>query len=290
MFGNRKEKSMKIQEILNEAICKLKEENIGEPVLKARLLLCYILNVEKEYLIINNNKEITKEQEEEYNNAIQKLTSGYPIQYITNHQEFMKLNFYVDENVLIPRADTEITVLEVISYCKDMENVKILDLCTGSGAIAITLKKYIPNCEVIAVDISNKALDVAKKNEQKNNLQNIQWLQSNLFEKVSGKFDVIVSNPPYIKKDVIKTLDKQVQAEPLIALDGGDDGLTFYRKIITKAPSYLNENGAIFLEIGFDQKEDVTKIIENTNKYTKITCKKDFAGNDRMIMAQIKKG
>jgi release factor glutamine methyltransferase len=280
---------MKIQEILNEAVCKLKKENIEEPVLKARLLLCYILKVEKEYLIVNANKEVDEKQGIEYNKVLQKLINGYPIQYITNSQEFMKLNFYVDENVLIPRADTEITVLEVISYCKNMrkDNIKILDLCTGSGAIAISLKKYIPNCEVVAIDISDKAIEVAKKNEEKNNLRNIQWIRSNLFENVSGKFDVIVSNPPYIKKDVIKTLDKQVQKEPIIALDGGEDGLFFYKEIMKNVINYLNEQGAIFLEIGFDQKEDVINIIKNTNKYTQIIAKKDLAGNDRMVIAKI---
>jgi release factor glutamine methyltransferase len=280
---------MKIQEILNDAICKLKKENIEEPVLKARLILCYVLNVEKEYLIINNNEEITTSKEEEYNKAITKIISGYPLQYITNNQEFMKLNFYVDENVLIPRADTEITVEEVITYCQKVkkDSAKILDLCTGSGAIAISLKKYVPNCNVVAVDISSNALEVAKKNEKKNNIENIQWVKSNLFENVNGKFDIIVSNPPYIKKNVINTLDKQVQKEPLIALDGGTDGLDFYRKIIKNAQNYLQKDGVIFLEIGFDQKEEVTSIIKSTNKYKEIIFKKDLAGNDRMVMAKI---
>lgn len=279
---------MTIQENLRLGIKNLKEENISEPVLKARLLLCYILNLKKEDLVIYENKEVSSKNEEEYKKNIQKLIEGYPLQYITRHQEFMKLDFYVDENVLIPRADTEITVEEVILYCKNMKkgNIRILDLCTGSGVIAISIGKYIKNCEIVAVDISTKALEVAKKNANKNKVDNITWALSDLFDKVEGRFDIIVSNPPYIKKKVIPTLEKEVQKEPIIALDGGQDGLDFYRKIIKKAPNYLKEEGAIFLEIGYDQKEDVLDIINETKKYREVISKKDLSENDRMIMAK----
>lgn len=279
---------MTIQENLRLGIKNLKEENISEPVLKARLLLCYILNLKKEDLVIYENKEVSSKNEEEYKKNIQKLIEGYPLQYITRHQEFMKLDFYVDENVLIPRADTEITVEEVILYCKNVkkDNIRILDLCTGSGVVAISIGKYIKNCEIVAVDISKNALEIAKNNETKNGVQNITWVLSNLFDKVEGKFDIIVSNPPYIKKDVIPTLEKEVQKEPIIALDGGQDGLDFYREIIKKAPNYLKEEGAIFLEIGYDQKEDVLDIINETKRYKEVISKKDLSGNDRMIMAK----
>lgn len=279
---------MTVQENLRLGIKNLKEENISEPVLKARLLLCYILNLKKEDLVIYENKEVSSKNEEEYKKNIQKLIEGYPLQYITRHQEFMKLDFYVDENVLIPRADTEITVEEVILYCKNVkkDNIRILDLCTGSGVVAISIGKYIKNCEIVAVDISKNALEIAKNNETKNGVQNITWVLSNLFDKVEGKFDIIVSNPPYIKKDVIPTLEKEVQKEPIIALDGGQDGLDFYREIIKKAPNYLKEEGAIFLEIGYDQKEDVLDIINETKRYKEVISKKDLSGNDRMIMAK----
>lgn len=279
---------MTIQENLKLGIKNLKKENISEPVLKARLLLCYILNLKKEDLVIYENKEVSSKNEEEYKKNIQKLIEGYPLQYITHHQEFMKLNFYVDENVLIPRADTEITVEEVISYCKNVkkDNIRILDLCTGSGVVAISIGKYIKNCEIVAVDISKNALEIAKNNETKNDIQNITWVLSNLFDEVEGKFDIIVSNPPYIKKDVIPTLEKEVQKEPIIALDGGQDGLDFYREIIKKAPNHLKEEGAIFLEIGYDQKEEVLDIISKTKQYKEVICKKDLSGNDRMIMAK----
>lgn len=278
---------MTIQENLRKAVQQLKENKIEEPMLKARLLLCYVLKVEKEYLVIHSEEEMRQQEEEEYKKAIQKLVKGYPLQYITHYQEFMKLDFYVDENVLIPRADTEITVEEVIMYCRKQEKkrLRVLDLCTGSGAIAISVKKYVPNCELVAVDISKNALEVAKKNAKQHEVD-ITWVLSNLFEEVKGKFDVIVSNPPYIKKEVIKTLDKQVQCEPILALDGGEDGLDFYKKIIEQAPDYLKENGKIFLEIGYDQEQEVLGIIEKTKQYKMVECKKDLAGNDRMIMAK----
>lgn len=282
---------MTIQENLELGVKKLKKENISEPVLKARLLLCYILNLKKEDLVIYGDKEINSEDEKKYEKVIKKLTEGYPLQYITHQSEFMKLNFYVDENVLIPRADTEITVEEVISYCKNMKksNIRILDLCTGSGVIAISIGNYIKNCEIIAVDISSKALEIAKSNAYKNNVDNIIWVLSDLFEKVEGKFDIIVSNPPYIKKEVIPTLEIEVQKEPIIALDGGQDGLEFYRQIIKKAPDYLEKCGEIFLEIGYDQKQEVLDIINETREYKEVISKKDLSGNDRMIMAKYQK-
>lgn len=278
---------MTIQENLRISIQKLKENKIEEPMLKARLLLCYVLKVDKEQLMIYYDKMMEENKKEEYQSYIQKLVEGYPLQYITHHQEFMKLDFYVDENVLIPRADTEVTVEEVIAYCKSQEkrNLRVLDLCTGSGAIAISIKKYVPNCEVVAVDISKDALEVAKRNAKQNDTD-ITWILSNLFEKIEGCFDVIVSNPPYIKKKIIKTLDKQVQCEPMLALDGGEDGLEFYQTIIKQAPDYLNENGKLFLEIGYDQKQEVLEIIEKTKRYKIAECKKDLSGNDRMIMTE----
>lgn len=282
---------MTIQENLELGVKNLKKENISEPILKSRLLLCYVLNLKKEDLFIYSDKELNSKDEKKYKEVIQKLIEGYPIQYITHYQEFMKLDFYVDENVLIPRADTEITVEEVISYCKNMkrDNIRILDLCTGSGIIAISIGNYIKNCEIVAVDISSKALEIAKSNANRNKVGNITWVLSNLFERVEGKFDIIVSNPPYIKKEVISTLEKEVQKEPIIALDGGKDGLKFYREIIKKAPNYLKKEGAIFLEIGYDQRQEVLDIINETKEYNKVISKKDLSGNDRMIMAKYQK-
>ena len=171
----------------------------------------------------------------------------------------------------------------VIQHGQD--KIKILDLCTGSGAIAISLAKHIKNSELYALDISEKALEISKKNA-KNNDMKIHFIQSNLFQNLKEKdFDIIVSNPPYIRTEVIKTLSKEVQKEPIIALDGGEDGLYFYRKIIEKANEYLKPNGKIFLEIGFDQKCELMEIMD-TN-FTNIKCVKDIAGLDRVIIGEI---
>ena len=276
---------MTIEENLKNAIKQLKENNIEDATLKARLLLCNIMKVSKEYLVINSNKELDNIKQKEYLKKLQYLKKHIPLEYITNQKEFMKINFYIDENVLVPRPDTEVTVEEVINYCNNEKNgkAKILDLCTGSGIIAISLAKYLPNCEIIATDISNKALEVAKKNQLNNKVSNIRWIHSNLFSKIYEKFDIIVSNPPYIKKDVINELEEEVKKEPIIALDGGEDGLKFYKEILENAKNYLNKNGAIFLEIGYDQIKEVIDIVKKYYGNVKIECKKDLQNKDRMI-------
>lgn len=260
-------------------------ENDEDASLKSKILLSNMLKVRREYLVISSDKEVPENIVQDFKNKIEEIRNGRPIQYITNTQEFMGLNFYVDENVLIPRPDTEVIVEEVINYCNNEKNgkAKILDLCTGSGIIAISLAKYLPNCEIIATDISNKALEVAKKNQLNNKVSNIRWIHSNLFSKIYEKFDIIVSNPPYIKKDVINELEEEVKKEPIIALDGGEDGLKFYKEILENAKNYLNKNGAIFLEIGYDQKKEVIDIVKKYYGNVKIECKKDLQNKDRMI-------
>ena len=210
-----------------------------------------------------------------------------PIQYITNKQEFMKLDFYVDENVLIPQPDTEILVEKAIEEAKKIENVEILDMCTGSGCIGISIAKNIENAKVTLVDISENVIEIAKKNALRNKVESqLTFIQSNMFEKVEKKFDIIVSNPPYIKTDVIPKLDKQVQNEPHIALDGGKDGLKFYKIIIEEAKKYLKENGKLILEIGYDQKEEVENLIKQSRQYKKIEVIKDLSQNDRVIIGK----
>lgn len=276
---------MKIIEVLQNAIQKLNNNKISDPIMKSRILLAKILNTTKEYLVINSEQEINVDITNKFNESINKLIKGYPLQYITNYQEFMKLDFYVDENVLIPRADTEILVEEVISSCNNEKEYKILDLCTGSGAIGISLARYIPNSYVTCTDISVKALEIAKKNAKVNNIDNIEFIESDMFKNIKEKFDIIVSNPPYIVKDVITTLDKEVQNEPYIALDGGIDGLDFYKIIACEAHKYLNEKGKLFLEIGYDQKEEVTNLLKVSKKYDTIYSKKDLYDNDRIVVA-----
>lgn len=279
---------MKIRQILQIAVNNLKDNKIEEPILKARLLLAYILDVNKEYIVIHDDDEVEVSKQKEYENGIQKLINYIPLQHITHHQEFMKLNFYVNENVLIPRPDTEILVEEVINFCKKNveKTYKILDLCAGSGAIGIAIATYVSNSQVTCVDISKEALEIAKKNAKLNNSSNIEFIKSDMFENIVGKYDIIVSNPPYIKKQVISTLNKEVQKEPIIALDGGKDGLNFYRVIADKSCNYINNSGMLFLEIGYDQKEEVINLLENKG-YKNVYSKKDLNGNNRIIVAEV---
>lgn len=276
-----------IKQTLTKGTIMLKNSNIESPKLKARLLLQYILKKSRQYLIVYDNQEVDKKAQWEYFVNIEKLTKGMPLQHITHTQEFMKMDFYVDENVLIPRPDTEILVEETIKIAQTMERPKILDLCTGSGAIAISLKKYIPSAQVYAVDISKKALEIAKKNAHRLEAE-VKFIESNLFEKIKNeKFDIIVSNPPYIKKSDINYLSQEVQKEPQIALDGGYDGLDFYRKISYQAIDYLKFGSYLCFEIGYDQKEEVLEILKGIEHYAKAYCKKDLCGNDRVVITQV---
>ena len=278
---------MTIKQAITKGMIMLKSNNVESPKLKARLLLQYILDKPRQYIIVYDNKEIDKQQQWQYFVNIEKLTKGVPLQHITHRQEFMKMDFFVDENVLIPRPDTEILVEEVIKIAQKYNSPRILDLCTGSGAIAISLKKFVPNADITAVDISEKALEIAQKNAKKLETK-INFLKSDLFDKLDNKkFDIIVSNPPYIRKDEIKKLSEEVQKEPQIALDGGEDGLDFYRIITEQAINYLKTGSFLCFEIGYNQKNDVIKIIEDEQNYKNTYCKKDLYGNDRIIITQV---
>lgn len=278
---------MTIKQAITKGMIMLKSNNVESPKLKARLLLQYVLDKPRQYIIVYDNKEIDKQQQWQYFVNIEKLTKGVPLQHITHRQEFMKMDFFVDENVLIPRPDTEILVEEVIKIAQKYNPPRILDLCTGSGAIAISLKKFVPNADITAVDISEKALEIAQKNAKKLETK-INFLKSDLFDKLDNKkFDIIVSNPPYIMKDEIKKLSEEVQKEPKIALDGGEDGLDFYRIITEQAINYLKTGSFLCFEIGYNQKSDVIKIIEDEQNYKNIYCKKDLYGNDRIIITQV---
>ena len=278
---------MTIKQAITKGMIMLKSNNVESPKLKARLLLQYVLDKPRQHIIVYDNKEIDKQQQWQYFVNIEKLTKGIPLQHITHRQEFMKMDFFVDENVLIPRPDTEILVEEVIKIAQKYNSPRILDLCTGSGAIAISLKKFVPNADITAVDISEKALEIAQKNAEKLEAK-INFVKSNLFDKLDNKkFDIIVSNPPYIRKDEIKKLSEEVQKEPKIALDGGEDGLDFYRIIAEQAINYLKTGSFLCFEIGYNQKNDVIKIIEDEQNYKNTYCKKDLYGNDRIIITQV---
>lgn len=281
---------MKIKELIIYGKNLLEKNDIEDSFIISKILAEFILEMDKTKIIINEEKEITEEQKTRYYLALIEIVQGMPVQYITNKQEFMKLKFYVDDNVLIPQPDTEILVEEVINIAKESkECLNILDMCTGSGCIGVSIAKNLENANVVMSDISTKALEIAKKNYAQNisNRKVAKFVESNMFEKIEGKFDIIVSNPPYIETKEIENLSEEVKKEPRIALDGGKDGLDFYRILISEAYKYLNDNGYLCMEIGYNQKEAVVRLIEQSGKYKESYCKKDLAGNDRIIIARI---
>lgn len=283
---------MKIKDMLSNGISVLKENEIEDSALKARMILSDLLGKSKEYLMIHADDEISEGINKIFLKKIERLKNNEPLQYIINKQEFMGFEFYVDSNVLIPQPDTENLVEEVIYLTEkirknDKNQLRILDMCTGSGAIAISISKLIKNVLVYASDISKKALKIAEENSTKNQA-NVLFFESDLFKKISElyKFDIIVSNPPYIETDTIKTLSEEVKKEPLLALDGGIDGLEFYRKIAEESKKYLNKDGYLAFEIGYNQRLDVEKILKE-NDYKNIYSRKDLSGNDRIVVGQV---
>lgn len=281
---------MKIKELIIYGKNLLTANNIEDASLISKVLAEFILNMNKTQLIANDEKEISEEEKTRYYLALIEIVQGMPVQYITNNQKFMKLNFYVDENVLIPQPDTEILVEEVIEIInKNNEEVKVLDICTGSGCIGTSIAKYTKKVAITMSDISSKALNIAKNNYTKNieDTSKVEFIQSDMFEEIKAKYDIIVSNPPYIESKEISKLDKQVQNEPHLALDGGEDGLEFYRKLAVEAHKFLNENGYLCMEIGYNQKEAVIRLLKENKNYKEIYSKKDLSQNDRIIIAKI---
>lgn len=269
---------------LNELINYIKKEYKID-YLDIKTLIKETFNVDNSYFIINENEDIEENKTSEILKKCKEIKNGKPLQYVTNTQYFYGLKFFVNENVLIPQPDTEILVEETIERIKKIieikngKKVKVLDLCTGSGAIAISIKNELKDkVEVYASDISKEALEVAKKNAKTILKEEINFIESDMFGSINEKFDCIVSNPPYIKTEVIKTLDKEVQEEPILALDGGNDGLKFYKKIRKEIENYLEEDGILLMEIGYDQKEELLNLFDNA------ICIKDFANNDRVII------
>lgn len=282
-----------IKEILDKGVELLRENHIQNPILDAQLILANLLKVDKLYIMTNIDQKISQDIEKNFINDILKRTKNMPLQYIVGLQEFMGLTFNVNSNVLIPRPDTEILVEEVIKKIKPEKNYDILDIGTGSGCISISLAKFIENCQIFSVDISSEALKIAKDNAKLNDVEDkIVFLNGDIFEPfISGeKFDIMVSNPPYIETDVIETLDANVRDyEPRLALDGGIDGMDYYRRIINQADKYLNSNGLIFFEIGFKQANSTINLLKE-NGFADINIAKDLAGLDRVISARLCRG
>ena len=254
--------------------------NIEDAATDAWYLLEFVTGVSRQAYFMNAQVELEKEQESTYRTYIEMRKSHIPLQHITGEQEFMGFTFQVNEHVLVPRQDTEILVESVLDILGS--DRKVLDMCTGSGCILISLMKLGNEVQGMGVDISTEALEVAKQNAKSLGVTPT-FLHSDLFENVSGRYDIIVSNPPYIRTKVIEELADEVKLhDPMIALDGKEDGLYFYRKIIAESPNYLENGGGLYFEIGHDQGEDVkTLMIERG--FSDVTVKKDLAGLDRVV-------
>lgn len=287
------------RELYQWGCVQLAQAEISESQLDARLLLEYCCGTDRNTLLAHGERRISAEEYGRYADCIVRRKRHVPLQHIIGEQDFMGLPFTVNENVLIPRQDTEVLVEEVMRHLHD--GMRILDLCTGSGCILLSLLHYSNGCTGVGVDVSEEALQIAEENaerilgirmsgqEQKQFVSDTQskftLIQSDLFEKLDAcdKFDIIVSNPPYIKTSVIDTLMPEVREhEPHIALDGREDGLFFYREIIAQAGGYLAGGGMLFFEIGYDQGEAVRRLMENAG-YTDVEIIKDFAGLDRVV-------
>lgn len=279
---------MTIKEAINDAIIKLKSCS-GTAWLDAYVILGDIIGKDKAYLIAHDDEILCRKDSQNFEQSIQKRISGMPVQYLTGRQEFMGLDFLVNSSVLIPRADTEILVEEVLKHIRLNKSVDIADIGTGSGCIAVSIAKNVENTSITAVDLSVNALQIAKQNAEMNNVEDrISFIHSNYFEALTGRtFDIIVSNPPYIASEVVESLQPEVKNfEPRTALDGGIDGLNCYRKIIKEAKKYLKRKGLLALEIGFDQAEQVSELIKKEESYCNLKVIKDLAGNNRVITVE----
>ncbi len=260
----------------------LENSEIKEAKLDARLLLEFICDTNRNDLLVHPEREITAEQEIKYFQCIERRATCEPLQYITGEQEFMGLTFLTDPSTLIPRQDTETLVEEVLLHLHD--GMEILDVCTGSGCILLSLLKYSNDCIGVGCDLNPDAVLLAQKNAEMLGLD-ATFVQSDLFEHIEGKYDMIVSNPPYVETAVIETLDMVVKGyEPHTALDGGADGLDFYRRLVTQAKPFLRKEGMLFFEIGYNQAESVSRLLAEAG-YIEVSVKKDLAGLDRVVYA-----
>lgn len=263
---------------------KLKEAEIGEAQLDARLLLEEVCGTDHNTLLCHGDREVSEAEEEQYRKALEQRAVHVPLQHLLGYQNFMGLRFQVNEHVLIPRQDTEILVEEAMRYLHD--GMRILDLCTGSGCILLSLLHYSNDCEGVGVDISQEALQVAAQNAELLGIK-ADFLKSDLYERVTGKFDLLVSNPPYIESTVIPTLMEEVREyDPYLALDGGEDGLDFYRRIIGGAQDYLKRGGQILMEIGSGQAQAVSELLREAG-FKEIDVCRDFAGLDRVVSGRL---
>lgn len=270
---------MTLSGLLREGREALQAAGIPEWDLDAWYLLEYAAHCTKNEYFLRPEKEVLPQEKQLYRTLIRKRSAHIPLQYLTGSQEFMGLSFFVDENVLIPRQDTEILVEEALRALGS--GMRVLDVCTGSGCILLSLLKLCAGLEGTGTDLSEKALQVAGENARRLGVE-ASFVLGDLFEPVSGKYDCIVSNPPYIASREVDVLMEEVRDhEPRMALDGGEDGLYFYRKIAAQSPKYLKDRGRIFLEIGFDQGEAVAGLLAPA--FDEVRIVQDLAGLDRVV-------
>ena len=276
---------MTYRECYEQGCRTLQVAGIEEAALDARLLLEAVCGTDRNDLLVHGEQPVAPEAEEKYLNWIRQRAEHIPLQQLTGEQGFMGLTFSVNEHVLIPRQDTEILVEEVLKELHD--GMRVLDMCTGSGCILLSLLHYSNDCEGLGVDLSAEALEVAGRNVLKvltpEKAEHAHFLQSDLFEKVEGKFEIIVSNPPYIASAEVEKLMPEVRDhEPRMALDGTEDGLYFYRRIIEEAGKHLVSSGMLFFEIGYDQGQAVSELMR-TEGYCDVQVVQDYAGLDRVV-------
>lgn len=287
MTGERMNgKILTLQQIYREGKETLERAGIAEAELDAWYLLEYVTGISRASYYGDPGRVVSEEDLCRYRECIEKRAVHIPLQHITGEQEFMGLSFRVNDQVLIPRQDTETLVEEALKYA--MPGMRVLDLCTGSGCILISLLHFCPGLTGVGSDISAEALKMARTNGQRLHVEErAQWLCGDLFEKVTGAFDLIISNPPYIRSAEIEELQEEVRLyDPRIALDGAEDGLLFYRRIIEESKSYLKNGGRLLFEIGCDQGRDVAELLENAG-YTEVSVKKDLAGLDRVAAGRL---
>ena len=297
--------SLPLKELIKIGENQLREAGIMDSARDAKDLYCFIDKLDAVGLMMHWQDVLADNTCEAYFELIERRASGEPMQYITGVQEFMGLTFNVNPSVLIPRQDTETMVEDALELMSkgtlrgeafvEKPNFKdVLDLCTGSGAIGVSLAKLGQDLKVTCSDLSKDALETAKGNALANGLKSIKFEQGDLFAPFRGKlgrkkFDFIISNPPYIESEVIPTLQTEVKDhEPMMALDGGEDGLDFYRQIALEAPNHLKKGGALMMEIGYNQGEAVCKLLEESERFEKVVCLKDLAQKDRIVVGLLK--
>lgn len=299
--------SLPLKELISIGAKQLRDAGVADAEIDAKELYCFMQNMDRTALMLRWQEVLQDNQCEAYFDLIERRASRVPLQHITGRQEFMGLPFEVNDKVLIPRQDTETMVedaLELLDkgtlrrqeYTGGLgKGTDVLDLCCGSGAIGISIAKLAKGAHVTCSDLSKEALEVAQRNARLNDCKSVKFTESDMFDAFCGrlgkkKFNLIISNPPYIPPSVIEGLEPEVREhEPMMALDGGEDGLDFYRIIAQQAPEHLKKGGVLMLEIGFDQKDAVKGLLQETGRFEKIVGLTDLTGKDRIIVAILSK-